>query len=198
MFASPLTPQDAQKTLSCCSTPIVQNSNHQSFVIKPLKLPSLFLSVSLFILPLKGTEHISSPGRRRRRRAAVLFLLLPSQSQTMNSGVDMDASQKRHSWLTVDNIHLKTKIINLSVSKWRGSEYRSLLGDPGKLKGMNRHTGLQTKPPWEQTDSVRVKRYGKKTNFGCVSCGRNVGYLSKKKKKYHKISPTLNTPFTRC
>lgn len=31
VFASPLTPQDAQKKLSCCSTPIVQNSNHQSF-----------------------------------------------------------------------------------------------------------------------------------------------------------------------
>lgn len=41
----------------------------------------------------------------------------------------------------------KNRIINLSVSKWRGSEDRSLLGDPGKLKGTNRRRGLQTKPP---------------------------------------------------
>lgn len=128
------------------ATPITENSNHQSFVIKPLKLPPLVL----YLCSLEGEwAHFFSQGRRRGKK-----MKKRRCCQTLKPGAE-ERTQLSH---CAEHPSQKNRIINLSVSKWRGSEDRSLLGDPGKLKGMNRRRGLQTKPPWEQTDWVLVER----------------------------------------
>lgn len=96
------------------------------------------------------------------------------------------AEERRQLTHCAEHPSQKNRIINLSVSKWRGSEDRRILGDPGKLKGTNRRAGLQTKPPWVQTDWVRVERSKIKIKkrffricFCWESCGKCINKTSK-------------------
>lgn len=65
---------------------------------------------------------------------------------SVNTDKDVNGSERGHSGPSVFRVLLehRNKIINLFVANWRGSEFRSPPGHPGKLWCARRTKGLRT------------------------------------------------------